>query len=105
MLYNIFYYFIVIALPEEVVFRGYIQTRIYGLIKQDILAIIVTGFLFYAMHLPFQIPVNGMQINIINMAIMLVLHFVMNFLYKKYNSLTAPTIFHGLLDWGGDLLR
>lgn len=104
-LYNIFYYFIVISLSEEVIFRGYIQTRIYGLIKHDIPAVIVTGFLFYMMHLPFQMPVNGMQINLINMAIMVALHFVMNFLYRKYNSLAAPTVFHGLLDWGGNLLR
>lgn len=104
-LHNIFYYFIVISLSEEVVFRGYIQTRIYGLIKNDILAVIVAGLLFYAMHLPFQMPVNGMQINLINMAIMVVLHILMNFLYRKYNSLAAPTVFHGLLDWGGNLLR
>ncbi len=103
--YNIFYYFVVISLSEEVVFRGYIQTRIYGLIKRDIPAMIVTGFLFYAMHLPFQMPVNGMQIDLMNMIIILALHFVMNFLYRKYNSLVAPTIFHGLLDWGGNLLR
>jgi membrane protease YdiL (CAAX protease family) len=104
-LYNIFYYFVVIALSEEIVFRGYIQTRIYGLIKHDILAIFITAFLFYAMHLPFQMVAYGMQINIVNMVTMIALHFVMNFLYRKYNSLAAPTIFHGLLDWGGNLLR
>jgi membrane protease YdiL (CAAX protease family) len=104
-LYNIFYYFVVIALSEEIVFRGYIQTRIYGLIKHDILAIFITAFLFYAMHLPFQMVAYGMQINIVNMITMIALHFVMNFLYRKYNSLAAPTIFHGLLDWGGNLLR
>jgi membrane protease YdiL (CAAX protease family) len=104
-LYNIFYYFVVIALSEEIVFRGYIQTRIYGLIKHDILAIFITAFLFYAMHLPFQMVAYGMQINIVNIITMIALHFVMNFLYRKYNSLAAPTIFHGLLDWGGNLLR
>lgn len=104
-LYNIFYYFIVISLSEEVVFRGYIQTRLHSLIKRDIPAVIVTGFLFYIMHLPFQMLINGMQINLINMVIMVALHIVMNFLYTKYNSLAAPTMFHGLLDWGGNLLR
>lgn len=103
--YNIYYYFIVIALAEEVIFRGYIQTRMYGLIKHDITAVVVTGVLFYIMHLPFQMPVNGMQINLVNMAIMVILHCVINLLYRKYNSLAAPTVFHGLLDWGGNLLR
>lgn len=104
-LYNIFYYFIIISLSEEVIFRGYIQTRLYGLIKHDYLAVIVTGFLFYSMHLPFQMPVNGMQINLINMVVIIALHFVMNCLYRRYNSLAGPTVFHGLLDWGGNLLR
>jgi membrane protease YdiL (CAAX protease family) len=102
-IYNIFYYFIVISLSEEIVFRGYIQTRIYALIKRDVPAIIVTGFLFYAMHLPFQIPVNGMTIDLFNIIIIVGLHCVMNFLYRKYNSLAASTIFHGILDWGGNL--
>jgi len=103
-LYNIFYYFIVISLSEEVIFRGYIQTRIYGLIKRDIPAVITVGFLFYLMHLPFQITVNGMQISLINMGIIVALHCVMNFLYRRYNSLAAPAVFHGILDWGGNLL-
>ncbi len=104
-LYNIFYYFIIISLTEEVVVRGYIQTRLYGLIKHDNLAVTVGGVLFYTMHLPFQMPVNGMQINLFNMAVMIVLHFVMNTLYRKYNSLAGATVFHGLLDWGGNLFR
>jgi membrane protease YdiL (CAAX protease family) len=104
-LYNIFYYFIIISLTEEIIIRGYIQTRLYGLIKNDNLAVFVIGFLFYTMHLPFQIPVNGMQINLINMVVTVAIHFVLNGLYRKYNSLAAPTVFHGLLDWGGNLLQ
>lgn len=104
-IYNIFYYFIIISLTEEVIFRGYIQTRLYGLIKNDNQAVLLTGFLFYTFHLPFQMPVNGMQMNLINMAVMVFLHFVINSVYRKYNSLAGATVFHGLLDWGGNLLR
>ncbi len=104
-LYNIFYYFIIISLTEEVIFRGYIQTRLYGLIKNDNIVVTLTGFLFYTTHLPFQMPVHGMQINLINMIVFVALHFVMNYLYRRYNSLVGPTVFHGLLDWGGNLLR
>lgn len=104
-LYNIFYFFIIISLSEEVIFRGYIQTRLHGLIKNDNQAVIVTGFLFYTTHLPFQMPVNGMKINLINMLVIVAMHFMMNFLYRKYNSLAGATMFHGLMDWGGDLFR
>jgi membrane protease YdiL (CAAX protease family) len=104
-IYNIFYYFIIISLSEEIIFRGYIQTRLYGLIKHDNLAVFVAGFLFYTMHLPFQMVVNGMQIDLINMVVIVAMHFVANGLYRRYNSLAAPTVFHGLLDWGGNLLQ
>jgi membrane protease YdiL (CAAX protease family) len=104
-LYNVFYYFIVIGLSEEVVFRGYIQTRLYGFIKNDIAAVLLSGILFYAMHLPYQMVANGLRIDLRNMAILFALHIIMNFLYRKYKSLAAPTVFHGLLDWGGIFLR
>ncbi len=105
VLYNIFYYFIIIALLEEVLVRGYIQTRIYGLIKNDNLAVMVTGIMFYTMHLPFQVPVNGMQISLINMAVMIAMHYMMNYIYRRYNSLVGPTVFHGLVDLGGNIWR
>ena len=104
-LYYIFYFFIVVALSEEVIFRGYIQTRIYGLIKNDILAVIVTGFMFYAMHLPYQMPVNGMEVNLIDVVSKIIFHIIANFLYRKYNSLVAPTMYHGFLNWFGSLIR
>lgn len=104
-LYNVFYYFIIISWSEEVIFRGYIQTRLYGLIKNDFQAVLVTGFMFYAMHLPFQMLVNSKQISLINMVVIIILHVVMNFIYRRYNSIVGPTMFHGLLDWGGDLLK
>lgn len=104
-LYNIFYYFVVIGLSEEIMFRGYIQTRIYGLIKNDFLAILIVGVLFYFMHLPYQLPVNGMRFNVLQLAVIVVLHIIHNILYRKFNSLVAPTLLHGLLDWGGNLFR
>ncbi|WP_167958371.1 CPBP family intramembrane glutamic endopeptidase [Anaerosporobacter faecicola] len=104
-IYNLFYYFIIISLSEKVIFRVYIQTRMYGIIKNDNLAVLVIGFLFNTMHLPFQMPVNGMQINLVNLIVIIFLHFVMNALYRKYNSLAGAIVFHGLLDWGGNLFR
>ncbi len=52
------YYFFIIALVEEIVFRGFIQTRIYGIIKNPILSILVTAFLFMTMHIPFQMGLH-----------------------------------------------
>ena len=43
---NLFYYFIVIALSEEISFRGFIQPRLFPLIKREWLTILLGGVLF-----------------------------------------------------------
>ncbi len=107
--YNTFYYFIVIALVEEIIFRGYIQTRIYGLIKNNVLAVLVSGILFMTMHIPYQMGAAQMDLVtfILNNFVWLLLtfgwHVVFNFLYAKNNSIVAPAVFHGFLDWSGYL--
>lgn len=109
--FNIFYYFIIIAFTEEVVFRGFIQTRLYGIIKSDVLAVFVCGLLFSAMHIPFQMYnqnvglLTFLQNNYISLLLYVLFHVVFNFLYRKFNSLAAPTLSHGFLDFGGNLFR
>ena len=108
---SIFYYFFVIGLPEEILFRGYIQTRLYGVIKSDVLAVIAGGVMFMSMHIPYQIYVRGGSFidfivnNCIWLLITFVWHFMFNFLYRKYNALAASTIFHTLINLSNDLLR
>ena len=43
---NLFYYFIVIALSEEISFRGFIQPRLFPLVKREWLTILLGGVLF-----------------------------------------------------------
>jgi len=99
------YYFFVIALVEEIIFRGFIQTRIYGITKNSVFAIMVVGFMFMTIHIPFQMGVAKMGLltfivnNYITLLFTFVWHFVFNFLYSKYNSIVAPTIFHAIMDW------
>lgn len=46
--------FIIGAIEEEIIFRGYIQTRLTGIIRQDMLCAFYTALLFLAMHYPIQ---------------------------------------------------
>lgn len=102
---NFLYYFFVIALVEEIIFRGFIQTRIYGIIKNPVWAVILTGFMFMSVHVPFQMYAVNMGISAyieshyINLISTMVWHVVFNFMYTKYNSIVAPTVFHGIMDW------
>jgi membrane protease YdiL (CAAX protease family) len=109
ILYNAFYYFIIIAFVEEIAFRGFIQTRIYGLIKNEIIAIITVSLMFSLMHIPFQMAMAGTTIlsfissNVVWLILLFFWHIIFNFLHKKYNCLFANTIFHGFMDWGNNL--
>ena len=106
---NLFYYMLVISLVEEVTFRGYIQTRIYGLVKKPLFAIILGGILFMLMHIPFQMGhaklglLAYVQQSWITLIFTFIWHVVFDFLYRKYNAIYASTIFHGLMDWANYL--
>jgi membrane protease YdiL (CAAX protease family) len=112
LIWNIPYFLIIIGFQEEFVFRGYIQTRIYGIIKWDVLAIIIGGIMFAFMHVPFQFFIRGYDNILIFFAengfwliLTFIWHFVFNFLYRKFNSLTAPTICHFLMNLSNTLFK
>lgn len=109
VLYGIFYYFIIIAFAEEIAFRGYIQTRIYGLIKKDSAAVIIVGIMFSFMHIPFQMALAGSNAlafiggNVVWLILLFFWHILFNFLHRKYNNILTNTIFHGFMDLGNNL--
>lgn len=100
-----FYYLIEIAFVEELVFRGYIGTRIYGCIKNKFFAVAFTGLLFVFIHLPFQMVMANMTIleyvsyAWANLIFIFLLHFFLQLLYAKYKSIIAPTLFHFAWDY------
>lgn len=112
MLWNFFYMLVVIAFMEELVFRGYIQTRLYGMIQSDALANVVGGLMFTGMHIPFQLfnrnggnVVDFLTSNALWLLSTFIMHLLFNFLYRKYNSLTAPTACHFLMNFGSTLFQ
>lgn len=109
LLSSFIFYLFVIALTEEIIFRGYIQTRIYGIIKKPSYAILLTAFMFMVMHIPFQMGIAQMDFttfvanNYITLIFQFSWHIVFNFMYTKYNSIIAPTIFHTVMNWSNYL--
>lgn len=103
-------YFFLVALCEEVVFRGYIGTRINSLVKNRYLSILLTGILFVLMHFPYRMIAYKMSLYdlFINnggwLLNLLFFHVVMNFIYSRTNSLYGSIIPHWLSDLGYDIL-
>jgi membrane protease YdiL (CAAX protease family) len=111
LILNFGYYFFVIALVEEIIFRGFIQTRIYGIIRKPFFAVMVTAFMFMVYHVPFQMGAAHMGFweyvlnNHVTLLFTFLWHIVFNFLYVKYNSIAAPTVFHAVMDWCSVLFK
>ncbi|NLD26920.1 MAG: CPBP family intramembrane metalloprotease [Acholeplasmataceae bacterium] len=109
--YNFFYYFIQIALVEEIIFRGFIQTRLFGFKKNGILTILLGAVLFMSIHLPFQIIYSGVPFftylanNYITLLFTMLWHVVFYYLYARFDNLAAPVIFHTFMDWSNYLFR
>lgn len=93
-------YYLIVALGEEIVFRGYIGTRLYGFIKNQYLVIIINGILFVLMHFPYRMIVYGMTISDLTISNMgwiidlFITHIVLTFIYLKTNSLYGSIISH-----------
>ena len=104
ILSNVFYYVIIIGLAEEIGFRGFIQPRLYPLLKKEWLTVIVGGVLFVLMHIPFQMGARGMSFAeywptfIANAPIQFFWHLVSTWLYRRYGNIAGAALFHGMLD-------
>lgn len=103
-------YFLLVAVCEEFVFRGYIGTRIYGLIKKRWLAVFVVGILFIVMHFPYRMIAYGMTLNDLtiknfNWIIdLFITHLVFNFIYLKTNSLYGAIIPHWMSNFAYNII-
>jgi membrane protease YdiL (CAAX protease family) len=93
-------YYLLVSVSEELVFRGYIGTRIYGFFKNKYIAIVLTGILFVIMHFPYRMIAYGMTLSDLTInnfkwiADLFVTHIVLNFIYLKTNSLYGSIIPH-----------
>ena len=104
ILHNVFYYFIIIAFEEELSFRGFIQPRLFPLLKKEWLTILIGGILFVFMHYPFQMAAHGMgfveyfPLFISGAPLQFMWHCIFSLIYRKFGNLYGGTILHGFVD-------
>jgi hypothetical protein len=90
-------YFLLVAICEEFVFRGFIGTRLNGLIKNKYIVVIVTGLLFVTMHFPYRMIAANMSLSDFDIGWLIdlfIFHLIMNFIYMKTNSIYGSIIPH-----------
>lgn len=93
------------AFWEDVVYIGYMQTRLYGFFKKDSHAILVGAFIFAAIHYPSFIA-RWFAINegstdwlfwaalVFRTIDLMFAHFIMNMIYRRFLSIIPVTLFH-----------
>ena len=96
--------FVVIGLSEEISFRGFIQPRLYPLLKREWLVVLVGGALFVGMHYPFQMAARNMTFGeywplfIGNAPMQFIWHLAFTWLYRRYGNLYGSAVLHGCVD-------
>lgn len=104
-IWTFLYFLICIAFVEELIFRGYMQTRIQNLIKNKWTSIIMVGVLFGLMHVPFQMlmanmgPIEFLINDIGHLINTTILHIYFVYLYTRDNNILAPTIAHAIINF------
>jgi len=85
------------AVREDISFVGFIQTRLYGLVKNDVWAINLGAALFTLAHIPSRL-VQGIPMGNMNFILLLAVWFFMHrafvMLFKRYFSLVPVFIMH-----------
>ena len=95
-------YFLLVSVCEELVFRGYIGTRLNGLIKNKYIALFITGIFFVVMHFPYRMIAANMSLSDFDIGWLInlfIFHLIMSFIYMKSNSIYGSIIPH----WSSDL--
>lgn len=101
-IWNFLYYLINIGLVEEIVFRGFIQQRLKGVIKNKYVNILVVAFIFGIGHISFRLAQSNLTFIQVFISVIpaMCLHIYFVCIYKAgHNSILSPTITHALADF------
>ncbi len=90
------------ALGEEIIYRGYIQTRIFGIVRNRLFGTILNSILFLLIHYPVKwIAFGSISLNVIPIfyaIFLLLLHFLCDYVYRKTNCLWGAIVLHFLFN-------
>ena len=99
MLATFFFY----AVWEDILFVGFLQTRIYGLFKTDKVAISVVAILFSLPHITAGLATGGLGLDVSSLLMYLVglffMHQMFVLLFRKHFSLFTVVIVHTVTNW------
>lgn len=107
IVFTFLYQLFIIALCEEVMFRGYLQTRLYGLTRNDVIGVLLGALCFSLMHAPYQLASGNRSAADPSFYLWLLstfmYHILFNTVFRKYNSIYGVVIMHALFNTAGSI--
>jgi len=101
---RMFFLVLFVVFMEDTLFSGYIQTRIYGLIKNDIAAVLLVAFMFAFSHVAAIVGLVGVSgfntVISFSMLFWMLAHIIWNLIFRRYFSLLPITMFHVAWNFG-----
>lgn len=97
----------VTAFSEEITFRGYIFTRIWDFVKNELLANLLTSVFWAMIHVPITIFVWKLDFSasLIYLALTTIFGIGSAFVYARTKNILSPIILHVLWQWPIILFR
>ncbi len=101
LLYIIYYF--TVGLCEELIFRGYILTRLHGIVRNVYVDVLLSGVLFVLMHFPFRMVAYHLSFfelasNVPYMIDLFVTGLILSYIRVKSDSLYGAIIPHWISD-------
>lgn len=98
------FYFFTVSLSEELMFRGFLETRLHALTRHIWMDVIITGILFVFMHFPFRmcaynLSFVGFITDIPYILNLFVTHLILSYIRIKSDSLYGAIIPHWVSDF------
>ncbi|MEE0511198.1 MAG: CPBP family intramembrane glutamic endopeptidase [Peptococcaceae bacterium] len=96
------------AVNEELGFRGYIETRLSGLIGKAWVCSLATAILFLLIHYPIYWGLSGVLsfsgLTVMRGSCILILHFFCDGVYRRTHCIWGAVVLHWLYNLGSGLL-
>lgn len=95
------------AISEELTFRGYIFTRVWAFLKNELLSNILTSLFWAMIHVPITIFVwkLGLSESIIYLFLTTLFGVGASFVYARTKNIASPILLHVLWQWPIILFR
>ena len=93
------------AAREDIIMTGYVQPRLYGLVKNDTICVLLGGLLFALIHIPPRIAIFGLSafnepfLLLIEIVGWVGLHVVFNLVFRRYFSIISVILVHTFLNF------